>query len=115
MKIKIMTLLLVCISIIGLAGCNLKNDTQNNNINNTSYGSTVIANKDEVVEYLTDVIHGKCQSDTFIFDINDSCEDNINNYYFFNNSVYIQAGQYMYRFQLSGNEVSSYIKYKLIA
>lgn len=115
MKTKIIQALLICTLTICLAGCSLKNDTSKSDINDASYGSTVIANKEEVISYLTNVIHGECEAETFTFNINDSCSDDVNNYYFFNNSVYIQAGQYMYRFQLSGNEVRSYIRYTVIA
>ena len=115
MNSKLVVMILIATSAMCLAGCSLKN-TENTSVgNNEQYGQTVIANKEEVVDYLTSVIKGEAEADTFYFSPSDYCEFEVSNSYFFNNSVYIQAGPKMYRFQLNGNEIKSYIMYRLDA
>jgi len=75
----------------------------------------VIQNKDQLINSLFSIIQGESKAETFEFDSNDILENcEINNYYCFNGSIYVQANKYMYRFQLDINSnVESYIRYTL--
>ena len=80
-----------------------------------------IENKERYINDLTQFILTGETTDIFdniVIDNNDILVNvEISNYYYFNNSIYLQIGDdMMYRFQLdSNNKVVSYIKYNLEA
>ena len=116
LRVKLITL--ISLSLLIITGCSNDNELPNTTIYDdiTRVSREVnIENKEELISSLLNSIN---DSDDALIDINDNDtlqNANINNYYFFNDAVYLQIETYMYRFQLQDGNVVSYIKYNLEA
>lgn len=116
LRVKLITL--ISLSLLIITGCSNDNEIPNTTIYDdiTRVSREVnIENKEELISSLLNSIN---DSDDALIDINDNDtlqNANINNYYFFNDAVYLQIETYMYRFQLQDGNVVSYIKYNLEA
>ena len=110
------------LTLIALAITGCSNTIANTQADFTKESREVrIENKEHYINDLTQFILTGETTDIFdnvVIDNNDILVNvEINNYYYFNSSIYLQIGDdMMYRFQLdSNNKVVSYIKYNLEA
>lgn len=114
---KIGNTMIVCIFSIALCACS--NVDMQSNQDLTTISRTVEYDKDskytEIVNVVTLSEKGKDIADRIEFSNEDSISDiNSIKKYFYRDSVYVQSGKYMYRFQLdSEHNIVSYIKYAL--
>ena len=122
-KLKSKHLMLsLALALITLAITGCSNTIANTQTDFTKESREVrIENKERYINDLTQFILTGETTDIFdnvVIDNNDILVNvEINNYYYFNSSIYLQIGDdMMYRFQLdSNNKVVSYIKYNLEA
>lgn len=124
-------LIVLILSIIGLtlSGCStldaIKGITSGDNDTQSKFTESsrqiTMSNPDEYKNDILKLIQSGEKTSKFSeeFEFNDidlMSSAEIKQYYYFNNSVYLQiSNKYMYRFQLNdSNEICSYIKYSIV-
>ena len=112
---KRVNLLILLMVVMVMVSCGSEQVVETEEIRDVSTVDSKVDNKEEVESKLIDYISGVAQPEYFTINSGDyitGCE--VNNIYWFNNSIYLQANKYMYRFQLdSSNNIVSYVKYTL--
>lgn len=121
MKNKLINILLctIVVSSVAIVGCGSTNKLNDKYLTNESR-TVCIEDKDNTLNAIKAVIVDNSTNEMFVdgFFIEDKdliTEPQINEVYYFNNSIYIQTNnKAMFRFQLNDeNKIETYIKYNL--
>lgn len=111
MTTRIMAMVMIIAALFGFSACRVEVQTNEN----TEESRTVhLEDKDGVLEKVKEMIQGDIEDGNSI-DMMHRLEDvEINNYYFFNGALYVQADSFMYRVEVTdAGEITSYIRYNL--